>query len=60
MGNPIHLNPANKGKFRRDLHLDPTQPITDSALHKALQSPSRKVRERAQFVVNEKQFKHRT
>lgn len=58
-GRPIHLNPANKGKFTAKAK---NAGMSDTSYaHQVLLSGSRaskKTREQAQFAVNAKKFKH--
>lgn len=58
-GNPLHLNPANKGKFTAKAKKAGAS--IDSYAHSVLLSgngASRKTKEQAQFALNAKKFKH--
>jgi hypothetical protein len=57
-GNPIHINPANKGKLRASLGAKKGQPIPASKLAAAAKSSNPTERKRAQFAINAKKFKH--
>ncbi len=57
-GNPIHINPANKGKLRATAGTPKGKPIPAATLQKLAHSSNPKTRKRAQFAINAKKFKH--
>jgi hypothetical protein len=57
-GNPIHINPANKGKLHAELGVPTGKKIPAKKLAAAAKSASPAERKRAQFAINAKKFKH--
>lgn len=56
--NPIEIKPSHKGLLHRDLGVPQGQPIPESRLEAARNSPDPKVRRRAVFAENAKKFNH--
>jgi len=57
-GNPIHINPANKGKLHKTAGVAQGKKIPAATLQKLAHSSNPKTRKRAQFALNAKKFNH--
>jgi hypothetical protein len=57
-GNPIHINPANKGKLHRELGVKPGKKIPVAKMEAAKKGASPAERKRIQFAENARKWKH--
>jgi hypothetical protein len=58
MADTIHINPKNKGKLHKKLHIAPGRKIPESDLSKALLSKSPAERKEAVFAENARKWRH--
>jgi hypothetical protein len=56
----IHINPAHRGRFARDVGKKPGEPITGADIKKGLNSSSAAERKRANFAKVARTWKHGT
>ena len=54
----IHINPAHKGRFARDVGKKPGEKITSSDIEKGLHSKNPAERKRANFARNARKWHH--
>ncbi len=50
MGDPIHINPKNKGKFTKKMTGSKDGKLTEADIKKGLHAKSKKTREEANFA----------
>jgi hypothetical protein len=58
MASGIHINPAHKGRFHRDVGKSPGEKITSSDIEKGKHSDNPAERKRATFAANARKWHH--